>query len=446
MAINHTGWLDFTFAGLAAHPAGRLVRFMAKEEIFEAPGRRAAHAGHEPHPRRPRGRGRGLRAPPAHRCGRARSSGSSPRRRSAGRSSCCRSRAARCGWRPRARRRCCPRSSGGRSGSGPPATDARSPCTASRSRSTCGDRSWSERGDDAEEATQHLHSVMETALHAAQERYPVQPKDEDDSWWLPARLGGTAPTPAQAEVIAAERAAARARTQGPRGGRGSSRHLAEEVASEGSGLERPDGSRRLAHHGQGTEAREDRTHRAAAPGVHADQARRPEARRTSCIGVFLVVFAVFIGIGARDRQPVDVRHPRHPGRRRWPRCSCSAVALEQAALTHGRGPAGRRRRRPQHAAPGLDRSPRPSAVTRNQDLVHRAVGRPGVVLVARGTPRGRRQPADRRAQARPARRPGRPRPRDPRGRRRGSGRRCASCSADRHEAPAGAVAAARSPS
>ena len=37
MAINHTGWLDFTFAGLAAHPAGRLVRFMAKESIFEAP-------------------------------------------------------------------------------------------------------------------------------------------------------------------------------------------------------------------------------------------------------------------------------------------------------------------------------------------------------------------------------------------------------------------------
>jgi 1-acyl-sn-glycerol-3-phosphate acyltransferase len=30
MAINHVGYLDFTYAGLAADPAGRLVRFMAK--------------------------------------------------------------------------------------------------------------------------------------------------------------------------------------------------------------------------------------------------------------------------------------------------------------------------------------------------------------------------------------------------------------------------------
>ena len=37
MAINHTGYLDFTFAGLAAVPAKRLVRFMAKDEIFGHP-------------------------------------------------------------------------------------------------------------------------------------------------------------------------------------------------------------------------------------------------------------------------------------------------------------------------------------------------------------------------------------------------------------------------
>jgi 1-acyl-sn-glycerol-3-phosphate acyltransferase len=35
MAINHTGYLDFTFAGLAALPTGRLVRFMAKKEVFD---------------------------------------------------------------------------------------------------------------------------------------------------------------------------------------------------------------------------------------------------------------------------------------------------------------------------------------------------------------------------------------------------------------------------
>jgi len=37
MAVNHVGYLDFTFAGLAARPAGRLVRFMAKKEIFDHP-------------------------------------------------------------------------------------------------------------------------------------------------------------------------------------------------------------------------------------------------------------------------------------------------------------------------------------------------------------------------------------------------------------------------
>ncbi len=37
MAINHVGYLDFTFAGLAALPTGRLVRFMAKKEVFDHP-------------------------------------------------------------------------------------------------------------------------------------------------------------------------------------------------------------------------------------------------------------------------------------------------------------------------------------------------------------------------------------------------------------------------
>jgi 1-acyl-sn-glycerol-3-phosphate acyltransferase len=37
MAVNHTGYMDFTFAGLAARPSGRLVRFMAKEEVFRHP-------------------------------------------------------------------------------------------------------------------------------------------------------------------------------------------------------------------------------------------------------------------------------------------------------------------------------------------------------------------------------------------------------------------------
>lgn len=37
LAINHTGYLDFTYAGLAARPSGRYVRFMAKQSIFAHP-------------------------------------------------------------------------------------------------------------------------------------------------------------------------------------------------------------------------------------------------------------------------------------------------------------------------------------------------------------------------------------------------------------------------
>ena len=37
LAINHTGYLDFTYAGNALLPRGRFVRFMAKESIFKNP-------------------------------------------------------------------------------------------------------------------------------------------------------------------------------------------------------------------------------------------------------------------------------------------------------------------------------------------------------------------------------------------------------------------------
>lgn len=35
MVLNHIGYLDFTYAGFAALPAKRLVRFMAKKEVFD---------------------------------------------------------------------------------------------------------------------------------------------------------------------------------------------------------------------------------------------------------------------------------------------------------------------------------------------------------------------------------------------------------------------------
>jgi 1-acyl-sn-glycerol-3-phosphate acyltransferase len=37
MVINHTGYFDFAYAGLAAHRSRRLVRFMAKDSVFHHP-------------------------------------------------------------------------------------------------------------------------------------------------------------------------------------------------------------------------------------------------------------------------------------------------------------------------------------------------------------------------------------------------------------------------
>jgi 1-acyl-sn-glycerol-3-phosphate acyltransferase len=35
LAVNHVSYVDFVLGGFAAHPSGRLVRFMAKREIFD---------------------------------------------------------------------------------------------------------------------------------------------------------------------------------------------------------------------------------------------------------------------------------------------------------------------------------------------------------------------------------------------------------------------------
>ncbi len=37
LAFNHVSYVDFIYGGLAANPSGRLVRFMAKREVFDHP-------------------------------------------------------------------------------------------------------------------------------------------------------------------------------------------------------------------------------------------------------------------------------------------------------------------------------------------------------------------------------------------------------------------------
>ena len=56
-------------------------------------------------------------------------------------------------------------------------------------------------GEKAQSLLRRTRAAMEALLDEAQRTYPQQPAGPEDRWWLPAHLGGTAPTP---EVAAAE--------------------------------------------------------------------------------------------------------------------------------------------------------------------------------------------------------------------------------------------------
>src|SRR6478609_2521191 len=58
-----------------------------------------------------------------------------------------------------------------------------------------------EPGEKAQSILRRTRAAMESLLDEAQRSYPQQPAGPDDRWWLPAHLGGTAPTP---EVAAAD--------------------------------------------------------------------------------------------------------------------------------------------------------------------------------------------------------------------------------------------------
>jgi 1-acyl-sn-glycerol-3-phosphate acyltransferase len=58
-----------------------------------------------------------------------------------------------------------------------------------------------EPGEKTQSLLRRTKVAMELLLDEAQRSYPDQPAGPDDRWWLPAHLGGTAPTP---EIAAAE--------------------------------------------------------------------------------------------------------------------------------------------------------------------------------------------------------------------------------------------------
>jgi 1-acyl-sn-glycerol-3-phosphate acyltransferase len=50
--------------------------------------------------------------------------------------------------------------------------------------------------DNADATTAELRTRLSALLDAAQRAYPEKPSGPDETWWLPAHLGGTAPLPA----------------------------------------------------------------------------------------------------------------------------------------------------------------------------------------------------------------------------------------------------------
>ncbi|WP_371821215.1 lysophospholipid acyltransferase family protein [Blastococcus sp. PRF04-17] len=64
-----------------------------------------------------------------------------------------------------------------------------------------------EPGEKPQALLRRTRAAMEALLDEAQRTYPEQPSGPEDRWWLPVHLGGTAPTPEEAAVADAVRAA-----------------------------------------------------------------------------------------------------------------------------------------------------------------------------------------------------------------------------------------------
>jgi len=202
IACNHVSYLDFIFCGFAAQPAGRLVRFMAKKSVFD-------HWASGPLMR-------GMHHIPVD--------------RDAGLASYRQALAA--------------LKDGEVVGVFPEATISRSftvkdiKSGAVRMAAAAGvpivpmalwgtQRLWTKgrprtltrrhvpiliaagepmtAGRDGDASAAELRKRMSMLLDAAQRDYPDQPTGPDDAWWLPAHLGGTAPTPEEAEALDAPR-------------------------------------------------------------------------------------------------------------------------------------------------------------------------------------------------------------------------------------------------
>jgi 1-acyl-sn-glycerol-3-phosphate acyltransferase len=208
IAANHIGYLDFTFVGYSAIPRGRLVRFMAKKEVFD-------HKISGPLMR-------GMKHLPVDRFGRPAQAldvavdalrrgelvGMFPE------GTISRS------FMPRA----------GKHGAARMAMTARVPlipCAVwgtQRILTKGRPRNWQrgvpisvafgppidyEPDDDPAIVTKRLMAAISELAEHLMLAYPDAPAGDADRWWLPAHLGGTAPTVEEAEEFAAREEAER---------------------------------------------------------------------------------------------------------------------------------------------------------------------------------------------------------------------------------------------
>ncbi|MBZ4322060.1 lysophospholipid acyltransferase family protein [Streptomyces huiliensis] len=200
LVSNHIGYLDFLFCGLAARPAKRLVRFMAKESVFrhKVSGPLMRAMKHIPVDRSA-GMDAYKHALSALRSGEI------------------------VGVFPEATISTSFTLKNFKSGAARLAQEAGVPLlpmalwgtqrlwTKGRKRDLgrnhipvairVGEPVEADPDEPAEKVTERLRARVQELLEAAQRAYPVRPKGPEDTWWVPAHLGGTAPTPAQVAAL-----------------------------------------------------------------------------------------------------------------------------------------------------------------------------------------------------------------------------------------------------
>ncbi len=209
LAVNHVGYVDFVLAGYAAQPSNRLVRFMAKREVFDHPvGGPVMRSLHHISVDRGDGVGSFREAVRYLRAGEV------------------------VGIFPEATISRSFEVKEIKSGAVRIAAEAGVPLipvilwgtqrlmTKGHERSVSGRKTIAIRvgepmhptGDDPGAESVELHERMQRLLDETIAGYPAD-EQPPGSWWLPARLGGAAPTPQEAEQLDREEKRERARVR-----------------------------------------------------------------------------------------------------------------------------------------------------------------------------------------------------------------------------------------